>query len=285
ELILTANHVVSRNEDITVILPDGSEIKADLLGRDPGSDLALLKLAEAKATPARFNGEPRVGQLVLAVGRPTTEGLQTSLGVVSALGGPTRTRRGGKLEGYIRTDAVPYPGFSGGPLVDTDGKVIGLNTSGLGQGASIAIPIEVAKKIADSLEKHGSVKRGYLGIRSQLVKLPNSAELGREQSTGLLIAGLEDDSPAAEGGVIVGDIIVGMNNNPVENHDELLGLLIGEIVANEADLEILRGGKVDSVKVTVAERKPRKRKGRRGKFNWSGRHHDGRSHGHHGHKR
>jgi len=265
ELVLTANHVVEEEDDVRVTLPDGKELSAEVAGRDPGSDLALLKLEKASATPMESDGDPRIGQLVLALGRPTSEGVQASLGIVSAIGGPTRTRRGGMLEKYIRTDAVPYPGFSGGPLIDADGKVVGINTSGLGHGNSLAIPIELAKKIADSLEKHGSVKRGYLGIRSQIVDVTEEAQkaLGREQHQGLLIVGLEEGSPATEGGLMVGDIIVGLNGEPAETHDELMALLTGEVVSQATPVEVLRGGKPKTLKVTIAERKesPRRRRG------------------------
>lgn len=265
ELVLTASHVVEVDEGIQVTLPDGTELSAEIVGRDPGSDLALLKLEKASASPMESDGDPRIGQLVLALGRPTSEGVQASLGVVSAIGGPTRTRRGGMLEKYIRTDAVPYPGFSGGPLIDADGKVVGINTSGLGHGNSVAIPIELAKKIADSLEKHGSVKRGYLGIRSQSVEVTAEAQkaLGRDQAQGLLVVSLEEDSPAAEGGLMVGDIIVSLNGEPAETHDELMTLLTGEVVGVATPVEILRGGKPKTIKVTVAERKESPRRRRR----------------------
>ncbi|MDH5606681.1 MAG: S1C family serine protease [Anaerolineae bacterium] len=254
ELILTANHVVQEEEALSVILPDGTEVNAKLLGRDPGSDTALLKLEKSAAVPAEPHAEARVGEMVLALGRPSTGGIQASLGIVSAIGGPAHTRRGAMLEGHIRTDAIPYPGFSGGPLIDGEGRVIGMNTSGLGHGSSIAIPIELAKKIAGSLEKHGSVKRGYLGIRSQLVDIPAEAKI--KQTTGLLVVGLEGESPASGGGLMVGDIITGLNGESVKNHDELLTLLSGEIVGKEAKIEVLRGGKAQTVKVTVGERSP-----------------------------
>jgi S1-C subfamily serine protease len=254
DLILTADHVVERDEDISVILPDGSEVAAEIGGRDPGSDLAVLRLAEAKATPAmQAKDEARVGQLALAVGRPTTEGVQASLGIVSAIGRAARTHRGGLLESYIRTDAIPYPGFSGGPLIDAEGKVLGINTSGLGHGASLAIPAGLAWKIAAALAEHGSVKRGFLGIRSQPVEVPEGA-LDREQETGLLVVGIEDDSPAKTGGLLVGDILVGFEGRPIYDHDELLSYLTGEIVGNAAEVEVIRGGKRTTVKVTVAER-------------------------------
>lgn len=264
DLILTANHVVERDEEINVVLPDGKSFNAAVLGRDPNSDLALLKIEGGSATPAEINGEARIGQFSLALGRPSEEGIQASLGVVSAVGGPSRTRSGGTLEGHLRTDATPYPGFSGGPLVDAEGKVIGINTSGLGFGASLAIPIELAKKIADTLEKHGSIKRGFMGIRSQTVDLPAKSDLGREQQHGLLIVGMEDDSPAAEGDLLVGDILVGFNGQPVESHEELLAMLNNDVVGKATPVEVLRGGKPTTVDVTIGERKeaPR-RKGRR----------------------
>jgi S1-C subfamily serine protease len=266
DLILTADHVVQRDEDIKVILPDGSELSAEVAGRDPGSDLCLLRLEKAAATPAEKAAEPRPGQLALALGRPTAEGVQASLGIVSAVGGPTRTRRGGMLERYIRTDAIPYPGFSGGPLIDADGKVLGINTSGLGHGNSITIPAELAWKIAASLAEHGSVKRGFLGIRSQPVEIPAEAQktLGREQETGLLLVGIEPDSPAAEAGLIVSDILIGFNDQPVETPDELLSYLTGDVVGNATPVEVLRGGKPKTLKVTVSERPQPTSRRRRG---------------------
>lgn len=263
ELILTAHHVVERDEDITVTLPDGEKLSAELVGRDPGTDLAVLKLEKAAATPAKTNGMPRVGQLVLALGRPSLGGAQASLGIVSAISGSTRTRRGGHLESHLRTDATPYPGFSGGPLIDADGSVLGINTSG--HGYALTIPIEVAKKIADTLEKHGSVKRGYLGIRSQLVELPNKATKDHKlkTDTGLLIIGLEDDSPAGNAGVMIGDIVIGFNGISVANHEELMAQLSGDVVGNATPMQVLRGGKPETVQVTATERKPETHKRRR----------------------
>ncbi|TAK12429.1 MAG: PDZ domain-containing protein [Anaerolineae bacterium] len=257
DYVLTANHVVERDEDIRVTLPDGMEAAASIAGRDPGSDLALLKLEKGGLTPAETGAAARVGQMVLALGRPSGEGVQASLGVVSALHGPARTARGGMLEQFIRTDAIPYPGFSGGPLVDAEGKVVGINTSGLGGGNSIAIPAALAWKVAAELKEHGSVKRGYIGVRSQLVDLPNAAKktLGREQAQGLLVMGMEDGSPAETAGLMIGDILIGFNGQPVHDHEDLLAALTGAVVGKATPLEILRGGKVETVQITAAERK------------------------------
>lgn len=279
DLILTADHVVERNDGVQVFLPDGTELTATVAGRDPGNDLALLRLEGANAQlPELADGPGRIGQVVMALGRPSLEGVQASLGIVSAIGGPVRTHRGGLLEGHIRTDAIPYPGFSGGPLIDAAGQVLGINTSGLGMGQSLAIPTAVAWRAAASLAEHGSVKRGFLGIRAQPVEVPaeSQASLNREQPTGLLLVGIEKDSPAAEGGLIVGDILVGINGEAIIEHDELLAKLTGDVVGQATSIEVLRGGQPTEVSVTIAEREAQPhRRGRQRGF-WGHRHHGGR---------
>ena len=256
DLVLTADHGVEREENIRLLLPDGREAQAELAGRDKSSDLALLRLSEARLTPAQAAARPaRVGNLVLAVGRPSSEGVQASLGLVNAVGGQIHTHRGRSIESYIAADATPYPGFSGGPLVDLGGGVLGINTSGLVQGMSLAIPLNAAWRVAESLSKHGHVRRGYLGIRSQPVEIPTQARqsLGREQTTGLLIVGVEPDGPAAQA-LMVGDILVGAAGAPVATHDDLMAALSGDAVGKSTRLDVLRGGNLKQVDVTVGER-------------------------------
>jgi S1-C subfamily serine protease len=172
DLILTADHVVERDEDLTVMLANGSIVAVTIAGRDPGNDLVLLRLDKTTTIPAeKALKEAQVGQLAIALGRPSQEGIEASLGMVSSVGGPVRTGRGGLLERYLRTDTTPFPGFSGGPLIDTEGRVLGLNTSGLAHGAAITIPADLAWADAENLEKFGYIKRGYLGIRSQQVSI------------------------------------------------------------------------------------------------------------------
>jgi S1-C subfamily serine protease len=257
DLILTADHVVEREEDIKVILPDGSEVLARLAGRDAGSDLAVLKLERAASAVAEATKTPaRLGQIALALGRPTPDGLEASLGTVSAIGGPIRTGRGGMLERYIRTDSISYPGFSGGPLVAADGTILGLNTSGLANGAAVTVPADLAWQIADVLVRHGRIQRGYLGIRSQAVDIPESSQkaLKRQQATGLLIVGVENGSPAAKGGLIVGDILVGVAGAPVLQHDELFSRLNGDVVGKSTPIDILRGGQPQTLNVLIGEK-------------------------------
>ena len=258
DLILTADHVVERDEDISVMLANGTTISASIAGRDPGNDLVLLRLDNTTSTPAeKAPQDGKVGQVVIALGRPSQEGIEASLGIISAVGGPVRTGRGGLLERYLRTDAIPFPGFSGGPLIDTEGRVLGLNTSGLAHGAAITIPAFLAWSDAENLAKHGYIKRGYLGIRSQQVELsPDLVKtLGREQEAGLLLVSVERGSPAEAGSLIVGDILVAIGGQPVIDHDALMVHLSGETVGKPISIQVLRGGQPLTVAVTVGERK------------------------------
>ncbi|MFZ5821818.1 MAG: S1C family serine protease [Chloroflexota bacterium] len=243
DLVLTADHVVTRDEDIRVGLPDGSSAPATLAGRDPGSDLALLRLSEKSLTPARTAKDPKIGQLVLALGRPSAAGMQASFGIVTAIGGPARTWRGGLLDQFLTTETVPYPGFSGGPLVDVSGSVLGLNTSGLTRGEALTIPVSVAWLIADSLAKHGTVKRGYLGVRTQPVE------------AGLLVLWLEKDGPAEKGGLLVGDILTQINAHALQDADDLFAALTSATVGQPTAVDVLRGGQPQTVHVTIGERK------------------------------
>jgi S1-C subfamily serine protease len=257
DLVITADHVVTREENIKVITPDGKSLSATIAGRDPGSDLALLRLAEKALTPAKTSEDIKVGQLVLALGRPNGAGMQASWGIVTAISGPTRTFRGGLLDEYVQTETTPYPGFSGGPLVNTEGEVLGLNTSGLTRGSALTIPVKGAWRVADALAKHGSVKRGYLGVRTQPVEIPDAGRkaLNREQCHGLLVLWLEEGGPAAKGGLLVGDILVAINSQPVDDPDDLFSALSSDTVGKSVSVEVLRGGRPETVSVTVGERK------------------------------
>ncbi|MGE5251806.1 MAG: S1C family serine protease [Bacteroidota bacterium] len=243
DLVLTADHVVTREEEIRVGLPDGKTLPATIAGRDPGSDLALLRLAEKALTPAKTASSARVGQVVLALGRPSPAGVQASFGIIISISGPSRTWRGGLLDQFYQTETVPYPGFSGGPLVDATGALLGLNTSGLTRGEALTIPVKVAWATAQSLAEHGAVKRGYLGVRTQPVE------------NGLLVLWLEKEGPAEQGGVMVGDILTRVSGQALQDADDLFSALQGELVGKPVDVEVVRGGQPKTLKVTVGERK------------------------------
>jgi len=254
-MFVTADHVIEREEEITIGLPNGSTVSAKLAGRDPGTDLAVLRADGANVPAAEPASSMRVGNIVLAVGRPGTGGPVASLGIISALGGPVRTGRGGQIDQYIRTDAIYYPGFSGGPLVNVQGQVLGLNTSALSRGSGLALPFAMVKQVAASLAAHGKIRRGFLGISSQPVKLPEaqSARL-QGQSTGLLIVGAESGGPADKGGVLVGDILVSLAGEPVRETDDLQRLLTGDRVGNATPVGVLRGGEPREISIVIGER-------------------------------
>ena len=254
--VLTASHVLEREEDLTVETDDGRTLSARFAGRDHSTDLAVLNVEGLDVGPASpAEGEARVGQISLAVGSHSRgEGPRATLGVVSSVGGPVRTRRGPRLERYIQTDAKPYPGFSGGPLIDARGKVLGILVSGWGRGAAFAIPADIAWRTAGTLSERGSVKRGYLGILSQPVRLPDGERLGLAQRGGLLVGGVEEGSPAGRGGLMVGDILATLDGQPIEDTDDLLVLLAGDRVGRTVSVKLVRGGELTEVEITVGER-------------------------------
>jgi S1-C subfamily serine protease len=158
------------------------------------------------------------------------------------------------LEKYIRTDATPYPGFSGGALIDPMGAVLGIVTTGLAGGVALAVPTSVAWRVADTLGTHGRIKRGYLGISSQPVYLPDSQRGGRNQETGLLIMRVEKDTPAEKGGLLIGDILVALDGQTVNDADDLQSLLSGERVGNPVPVDVIRGGQLQTLTVTIGQR-------------------------------
>lgn len=253
--VLTASHVLEREEDLSVVTHEGQTLEASFVGRDPSTDLAVLavdELGDNVAQPA--TGGVRVGQISLAVARPFRDGLRASFGIVSAVGGPLRTGRGTRLERYVQTDATPYPGFSGGPLINAEGAVLGITALGLTRGVALAVPSEVAWRVAGTLSERGSAKRGYLGILSQPVHLPAAQRVGLHQRGGLLVVGVEDGSPAGRGGMLLGDILVSLDGTAVTDTDELQALLTGDRVGREVPVGVVRGGELQTLRVTVGER-------------------------------
>jgi S1-C subfamily serine protease len=255
-LILTADHVLEREEDITIQTHDKRTLSASFVGRDINTDLAVLKVADLNLPPVTAaSGSARVGEYVLAVGRPSGEGLMASSGIVSAVGGPLRFKQGGTLEKYIQTDATPYPGFSGGPLVDAEGNVLGIVTTGLARGVTLVVPSSIAIAAANALATHGVIKRGYLGISSQPVELPATQRGGRENPQALLIVRVDPETPAAKGGILLGDIILTLDGQVVSSVEDLQSLLSGERVDKAVPVEIIRGGTLQTLQVTIGQRK------------------------------
>lgn len=254
-VIVTSHHVVERDDNLRVGLPNGDTVEAELAGRDPGTDLAVLRVAATGITPAAWvdAGDLRVGNLILALGRPG-QSVQATLGIVSALGGAWRTGGGGELDRYLQTDVVMYPGFSGGPLVGANGRLLGLNTSGLGGDASLAIPAATLNRVVEALRSHGRVRRGYLGISTQRARLPEGVAEQVGQKTGLLIVAVESGSPAEAAGLTLGDTLLALSGKSISTHEDLLAALSGDVVGQKEVARVLRGGQVQEVSVKIGER-------------------------------
>ncbi|HEU0028355.1 MAG TPA: trypsin-like peptidase domain-containing protein [Ktedonobacterales bacterium] len=257
-VIVTADHVVEREDDIAITLPDGRQTKATLIGRDPSTDLAVLRLAGdlgVGAAPITVSDALRVGHLALAIGRPTEGGPRVSFGVVSSIEGPRRSWQGAQIEGIIFADVTLYPGFSGGPLVDLEGRFVGLNSSRLTR-QSAALPVATIRRVVSTLQTHGRVRRGYLGVATQQV--PLSAALaqaaGVTQDSALLVVTVEGDSPAEKGGLLMGDIIVSVSGQPATSVDALRAALAAIAPGQPLMVRALRGGQRTETTLVVGER-------------------------------
>ena len=253
--VLTVDHVIESEENIEIGLADGTTARATIAGRDENSDLALLRIelgggATVAALPRQPN--PRVGQLALVVARPGSA-LSTSIGVVGAISPASR----GSQEALIWTDASFYPGFGGAPLVDAAGQMIGLATSTARTGAGVAIPVATVERVVQSLQRHGRIKRGFLGIGSQQVELPEAlrGKLGLQQPTGLLVMGVEPGGPADKAGLMIGDVLITLAGQPAEDHPTLLALLSADRVGQATPVRVIRGGELRDATVTIGERR------------------------------
>ncbi len=253
-LIVTAHHVVEQDENIGIGLPDGRSVTATLVGRDPTTDLALLRAqVDGLAVPEWVSGEAlHVGHLALALGRPG-QSVMATLGIVSALKKDWRTPAGGQLDYYLQTDALMYPGFSGGPLVSAGGKFLGLNTSAMLRDITLSIPAGTISRVADVLLRHGRVRRGYLGVGAQTVRLPKAVGEQVGQETGLLLGSVEAGSPAERSGLFMGDTLLSLDGQRTAHLDDLLAALSGDRVGKTVPVRLLRGGQLTEVNVLVGE--------------------------------
>ena len=259
-LILTNSHVVEHASAIDVVLPDGREERADLVGQDPDTDVAVLKISASDLAAVAFGNsqELRPGQLVIAIGNPYGFQHSVSAGVVSALGRTLRARSGRLIDQVVQTDAALNPGNSGGPLVTSAGQVVGVNTAIIagGQGLSFAVPINTVTSVLPALLRDGRVRRGYLGIAGQDVPLLRRVTRFHKlsQSTGVFVISLEKDGPAGAAGVRDGDIIVSLDSIAVSTVDDLHRALPEERIGSFATLGVLRNQQRFEVVVRIGDR-------------------------------
>ena len=252
-VIVTTSHGVERDEDLAIQTFDGKLHPVTLVGRDADTDIAVLKVAESgvQMKPLEITDRARVGNLVLTLARPGQSGLQSTLGIISS---KPETERSGQLEYLLTTDADLYPGFSGAPLLDVQGKMVGMINLMFGRGKGIALGTPILSNVINSILKTGRVQRGFLGIRTQQAILPDiylASEATSKQTKALLIVQVEPDSPAQKQGLFVGDLLLAFNGATVETVEDLRKQLRAQSANSEAILRLGAGGTVREVKVIL----------------------------------
>ena len=251
-LVLTANHVVEQEDEIQVVVDDKST-KASLVGRDPATDLALLKV-DGLTAPAMARAKVedlKPGQIVLAIGRAGS--LKATFGTISAVSSSWRGWRGSEIEHLIQTNAPLYPGFSGGPLVDVDGRAVGMNSWVFGRGDGRAVAMDVAERVVASLKADGRIRRPYLGIGTQEVPLPETVKAKAKQDSGLLIVAVEPQSPADKAGLMQGDTLVALDGTTTTSLEDLYSGLRKAKVGATQTVRVIRAGELKDLQVTLGE--------------------------------
>jgi len=244
-LLVTANHIVESDEGIQVGLDGGAVVPAAVVGRDPATDLIVLRAeTDGLAVPAwAAAGELKVGALVVAAGRPY-QNVEVSLGSLSAVGGAWRTREGGRLDTYLRPEITMFPGFSGGPLIVAGSKFAGLNTSGLLHHADTTICAQTLKRTVETLIAHGRIPRGYLGVGVQPVRIAASQSEAAGSEIGLMVMSVEENSPAESAGVHQGDILVTLGDHTIASVGDLRLALSATDADGEVNLRVIRSNEV-----------------------------------------
>lgn len=256
-VIVTAEHTLRRDEEIRITLPDGNTVAAEIAGRDPGTDLAILRADTGTAASAKVNESAvlAAGHLILAIGRSQDRGVSAALGVLSSVSGPWHTWRGGKIDQFVRLDLSLYPGASGGAIVGVDGSVYGIATGGLSRTSPLAIPVQTVSRVAAALLDKGHIARGYLGVGLQPVALPQHLK----QKTGLIVLSVEPGGSAEQAGLVIGDVLLGLDGKPVSDTGDVQAVLGAEYVGKAVRASIVRGGSLSELTVTIGERPQRSR--------------------------
>ena len=254
-VVVASHHAVDADEAVPVGLHDGRNVPARVVGRDPGSDLAVLRAEATGLAVPRWGEGPgaRVGQLVLGLSRPGRS-TRARLGIVSAAASEWRTPAGGRLESYLETDIAPHPGFSGGLLLGADGTALGVTTAGLLRGAGMAVVAASLRRVVEALLTRGRVRRGWLGIGTQPVALGEDLRGRLGQATALLVLSVQTRSPAARAGLLLGDVLLRAGESRLTGPAELLPALDEDRVGHELALRILRAGEERDLTIVVGER-------------------------------
>jgi len=254
-LIVTEHQPLDRSETVEIMLFDGSTAEARVVGRDGGTNVALLKLEGKTLSPLKLASLDRakVGHLIVSLARPG-KSVRAAFGIVSALSQEGfRTFSGGKIERYVEASFALPLGFGGGPVLDTRGEVLGIATSGLMRNATLVVPTVTLRRVADELVSHGRIRRGYLGVGVQPVRLHGDAEKTANQEVAALVAAVEPGSPAEKGGLLVGDLVLTLDGHRVERPSDL-AVLLQDRIGVEVALKVLRGGSSTDLRLATGER-------------------------------
>jgi S1-C subfamily serine protease len=257
-IIVTSEHALRRDEEIEITLPAGRVAAAALVGRDPSTDLAVLKCAEAPAAVPGFGdvSSLKPGNLTLVVGRTRASGPVAALGVVSLVAPERRTWTGAALAPYIRLDVGLQPTAVGGAVVDAHGRIAGIATPRFARFGVIAIPAPAVDRVVDTLLKKGHIPQGYLGVGLQPVRLPDALRqsLQRSEKTAAIVLEVAPESPAHKAGIVIGDILVALAGHPVARLEDVHAQLRGEAIGKPLSLKFVRGGAAQEVNIVVGER-------------------------------
>jgi S1-C subfamily serine protease len=261
-LVVTANHMIRRGDELSVILPGHRSASVTLVGRDPSTDIGVLKIEQsAGLSPVETTSTVglKVGHVVVAVGRSHLGDLSASSGIVARLGSQWKTWRGGDIDQLVRPDITLYPGQSGSALVNSHGQVLGMNTVGLARMAAIAVPTATVDRVIVELLEHGHIRRPYLGLAMQTVSIPEDlrGKLKLESTTGLLVMHVEADGPGSKAGVMLGDVIIGIQGKPAGDLRTLQEALAGLRTGDPGKLTVIHGGEKRDLGVTVGDRTSR----------------------------
>jgi S1-C subfamily serine protease len=257
-VVVTVHHGVQRDEDIKVLLGGGRVVSAKLAGRDPSTDLSVLRIEEGSSGPPQLGDSTslRLGHLVLALGRTRRGDLVASSGIIGGISGEWRNRHGGQLDQHIRLDLAMYPGFSGGPLLNSRGEVVGMNTRGLAHGRAVTVPVATVNRVVEELLEKGHIARPYLGIAMQPVEVPNNmrSKLPADTRVGLLVTHVENGGPSEKAGVQLGDVLFEVSGKTVQHMDAIQDSLATASVGDVLQVRVIRAGEIKPVSITLGER-------------------------------
>src|SRR5580765_835624 len=257
-VVVTVHHGVQRDEDIRVLLDGDRAVSAKLVGRDPRTDIAVIRIEERSSSAPQLGDSTslRLGHLVLALGRTRRGDLVASSGIIGGIGGEWRNRRGGQIDQHIRLDLALYPGFSGGPLLNARGEVVGINTRGLAHGRAVTVPAATVNRVVEELLEKGYIARPYLGIAMQPVEVPENmrSKLPSQTRVGLIVVDVENDGPAEKAGMLLGDVLFEVGGETVEHVDAIQDSLATAKVGDVLQIRVIRAGEIKPVSIKLGER-------------------------------